>query len=72
MIAGKPSREVIRMLGRAGWTAVRTRGSHTRWACPSGGHWVTVPDGHKTISPGVLRQIHQAMDRCDCTERMKR
>ncbi|WP_255430620.1 MULTISPECIES: hypothetical protein [Cellulomonas] len=34
--------------------------SHTRWQRPSGVS-ITVPDGHRTISPGVYRQITKAL-----------
>ncbi|BDZ42158.1 hypothetical protein GCM10025865_14570 [Paraoerskovia sediminicola] len=60
MISPKPTREVVKDLRRAGFEPGRTRGSHTRWAHPCGVQ-VTVPDGHRMISPGVLRQIQAAI-----------
>ncbi len=43
-------------------------GSHTVWACRTGRHQVTVPDGHTTISAGVRRTIEKATTGCDCKE----
>ncbi len=60
MIAEQPSRKVTRELRAAGFVPTRTVGSHTRWEHPSGVA-VTVPDGHRTISPGVYRQITKAL-----------
>ncbi|NNG39804.1 type II toxin-antitoxin system HicA family toxin [Flexivirga sp. ID2601S] len=64
MIAGKPSREVQKMLRDAGWVVVRRRGSHTHWTCPTARHSFSLPDGHKSISPGVLRKLQKAMSEC--------
>lgn len=44
------------MLKRAGWTPIRTVGSHTTWGSPNGSTF-TLPDGHRTISPGVYRKL---------------
>ena len=68
MIAGKPTRTVVKTLKAAGWSSLRTKGSHSRWVCASGRHKVTVPDGHPQISFGVLKQITAALDECDCTK----
>jgi predicted RNA binding protein YcfA (HicA-like mRNA interferase family) len=72
VIAEQPTRTVVKRLTAAGWSALRTRGSHTQWACPTGAHQVTVPDGHRTLSPGVVRVITKAMDGCDCEPRRSR
>lgn len=60
MIAEQPTRKVTRELRDAGFAPVRTVGSHTRWEHPSG-VGVSVPDGHRTISPGVYRNILKAL-----------
>ncbi|RHA39258.1 type II toxin-antitoxin system HicA family toxin [Cellulomonas rhizosphaerae] len=60
MIAEQPTRAVRRKLRDAGFEPLRTVGSHTRWQHPSG-IAVTVPDGHRTISPGVYRNVLKAL-----------
>jgi predicted RNA binding protein YcfA (HicA-like mRNA interferase family) len=55
MVSDQPTRKVLRLLKDAGFVAVRTAGSHTTYQ--NGAVAVSVPDGHKTISPGVYRQI---------------
>ncbi|MBO9555593.1 type II toxin-antitoxin system HicA family toxin [Cellulomonas sp.] len=60
MVSEQPTRKVTRELRDAGFTPTRTVGSHTRWQHPSGVS-ITVPDGHRTISPGVYRQITKAI-----------
>lgn len=50
---------MIKLLRDAGFQALRTRGSHTVWG--KGAVTVPVPDGHRTISPGVVRQIENAI-----------
>ncbi|WP_370584413.1 type II toxin-antitoxin system HicA family toxin [Ornithinimicrobium cryptoxanthini] len=49
------------MFRRAGWTPVRSVGSHTVWESPSGKRF-TLPDGHRTISPGVVRKATKALE----------
>tara|TARA_B100000745_G_C19901451_1_gene302007 strand:- start:115 stop:315 length:201 start_codon:yes stop_codon:yes gene_type:complete len=61
MIAEQPTRKVVKALKAAGFTPVRTVGSHTMWVSADGTVKVTVPDGHRTISPGVYRKILAAM-----------
>jgi predicted RNA binding protein YcfA (HicA-like mRNA interferase family) len=51
---------MVKVLNAAGFTPLRTRGSHTVYG--KGSVTVTVPDGHKTISPGVVRQIIKAIE----------
>lgn len=60
MVKEQPTRKVQRELRDAGFTPVRTVGSHTWWAHPSG-VGVSVPDGHRIITPGVYRKILKAM-----------
>lgn len=67
MIAEQPTRKVTKELRAAGFTRVRdAKGSHGFWACPTGQHTMTIPDGHKTISPGVVRKVNKAIAECDC------
>ncbi|MEV4125913.1 type II toxin-antitoxin system HicA family toxin [Nocardia sp. NPDC049707] len=67
MIAEQPTRKVLKALKEAGWSPLRDgAGSHTIYGCPTSKHDVSVPDGHRTISPGVVRTINRAVDSCDC------
>ncbi|MFN8100849.1 MAG: type II toxin-antitoxin system HicA family toxin [Mycobacterium sp.] len=67
MIAEEQTRIILRELGRVGWTRKRSgKGSHSVWQCSTGRHQVTVPDGHRTIRPGVVRTIRDAIAGCDC------
>ena len=61
MIAEQPTRKVTRELRDAGFEPARTVGSHTWWEHPSG-KGIAVPDGHRTISPGVYRKIMKAIE----------
>lgn len=60
MISEQPTRKMMKALRAAGFQPVRTVGSHTTWKC--GDVQVTVPDGHRTISPGVARKILRAIE----------
>ena len=70
MIAPAPTREIVKQLKKAGFTKRDDKGSHTVWTCPHGRYSVSVDTGHKTISPGVRRQINEALHLCetDCKE----
>lgn len=61
MVSDQPTRKVLKDLRSAGFSPLRTVGSHTIWASADGSVKVTVPDGHRTISPGVYRIIVKAM-----------
>lgn len=61
MVTEQPTRKVVKALKAAGFTSVRTVGSHSTWVSADGAVKVTVPDGHRTISPGVYRKILSAM-----------
>lgn len=61
MTKATATRDVVKMLRKAGWVPRRTVGSHTMWKSADGTRGVTVPDGHRTISPGVVRKIQKAM-----------
>lgn len=65
MIASAPTRVIVKQLKTAGFTKRDGKGSHTVWTCPHGRYTVTVDTGHKTISPGVRRQIDNAIDLCE-------
>ena len=64
MVSEQPARSVVRALRNAGWVEGKTVGSHTKWHCPGGQHTFSLPDGHKTISPGVVRKVTQAIESC--------
>lgn len=66
MVSEQPTRKMVRMFKDAGWTAVRTVGSHTVWECRTGKHSFSLPDGHKTISAGVVRKADKALSGCGC------
>ncbi|MFM2123570.1 MAG: hypothetical protein RL328_21 [Acidobacteriota bacterium] len=51
-------REVIRMLERAGWIEMRTKGSHRHFRHPERPELVTVPGNEgKELAPGTLNAI---------------
>lgn len=70
MIAPAPTREIVKQLKAAGFTSREGKGSHTMWTCAHGKYSISLPDGHKTISAGVRRQVNTAINRCqsDCKE----
>ena len=69
MIAEQPTRKVLKDLTKAGWQRKGTVGSHSVWVCQDDEHQVTVPDGHKMISAGVLRRINKALESCERARR---
>ncbi|UVO12023.1 type II toxin-antitoxin system HicA family toxin [Mycobacterium sp. SVM_VP21] len=70
MIAPAPTREIVKQLKRAGFASRPGKGSHTMWTCPHGNYSVSLADGHRTISPGVRRQVDTAIQTCstNCKE----
>ena len=62
MVSEEPTRLVTKRLRAAGFEPIRTVGSHTVWENSAKGVKVTVPDGHRTISPGVVRKINKAIE----------
>lgn len=70
MIASAPTREIVKQLKKAGFTSRDGKGSHTVWTCRHGRESVSVDTGHRTISPGVRRQINTAIQACatNCKE----
>lgn len=65
MIAPAPTREIVKQLKKAGFTQRDGKGSHTVWTCAHGQFSVSVDTGHRTISPGVRRQVDGAINLCD-------
>ncbi|HEY5840429.1 MAG TPA: type II toxin-antitoxin system HicA family toxin [Mycobacterium sp.] len=61
MVKEEPTRTVIKRLKAAGFIRTSTDGRHSKWTHPTG-VWVAVPDSHRTISPGVVRKINQAIE----------
>jgi len=61
MVKEDATRSVTKRLRDAGFTRTSNDGRHAKWTHPSG-VWVAVPESHKTISPGVVRKINQAID----------
>jgi predicted RNA binding protein YcfA (HicA-like mRNA interferase family) len=62
MVSEQPTRKMVKLLRDAGWTPVRTAGSHTMWQSADGTRSISVPDGHRTISAGVVRKIMRAIE----------
>lgn len=70
MIAPAPTREIIKQLRAAGFTERDGKGSQTSWTCKHGRYSISVPTGHRTISPGVRTQVNKTINQChtDCKE----
>lgn len=64
MIAPAPSRVIVKQLKDAGFTKRDGKGGHTVWTCRHLRIEVSVTTGHKTISPGVRRQVDNAIRLC--------
>ena len=60
MVSEQPTRKVVKALRDAGFTRLRGSGSHSVWG--KGSVTIPVPDGHRTISPGVYRKIIDAIE----------
>lgn len=65
MVSEQPARVMVKRFRSAGWMALRTVGSHTMWECPCGEHRFSLPDGHRTISPGVVAKAYKAIEQCE-------
>lgn len=61
MVKEAPTRSVTKRLKEAGFIRTSTDGRHSKWTHPSG-VWVPVPDSHRTISPGVVRNINKKIE----------
>ena len=57
MITPAPTREIVNRLKNAGFSKRDGKGSHTVWTCRHRRYRVTVDTGHRSISPGVRRQV---------------
>lgn len=66
MVTEQPTRKMVKLLKAENFTELRTVGSHTMWS--KGTVTVSVPDGHRTISPGVVRQINNAIKEAKATK----
>jgi predicted RNA binding protein YcfA (HicA-like mRNA interferase family) len=53
------SREIIRLLEKAGWHLVRTTGSHHHFRHAARPGTVTVPHPVKDMPPGTLKSIER-------------
>jgi predicted RNA binding protein YcfA (HicA-like mRNA interferase family) len=62
VVSEEPTRKIVKELREAGFTRIRRRGSHSRWEHKCG-IAVSVPDGHRTISPKVVREARQAIQK---------
>jgi predicted RNA binding protein YcfA (HicA-like mRNA interferase family) len=60
VVKEQPTRTVTKRLRKAGFSPTAAAGSHTKWLHPLGPS-VSIPDGHRTISPGVVRQVNNAI-----------
>lgn len=61
MVADQNTRKVLKELRKAGFEPIRSgSGSHTIWG-HADGRKVSVPDGHRTVTPGIYRQILATM-----------
>jgi predicted RNA binding protein YcfA (HicA-like mRNA interferase family) len=71
MVSEEPTRVTIKRLRKAGFNPTDAEGSHTKWINPLG-PWVSIPDGHRTISPGVVRQVNKAITEAEKLSRGER
>ena len=71
VIASAPTKQIVKQLKAAGFTSRPGKGSHSTWICAHGSCKVSLPDGHRTISPGVRRQVDAALAACEdnCTQK---
>jgi predicted RNA binding protein YcfA (HicA-like mRNA interferase family) len=69
MVSEQPTWIVVKAFKDAGWRRVRTEGSHSSYVCACGRHRFTLPDGHRVISPGLVRQVVKALAECEEEQR---
>jgi predicted RNA binding protein YcfA (HicA-like mRNA interferase family) len=60
MVSEEPTRSTTKRLREAGFVRTDAQGSHGKWIHPLGPS-VSIPDGHRTTSPGVVRQVNKAI-----------
>ena len=65
MVGEQPTRKVVKAFRDAGWRRVRTEGSHSLYECSCGQHAFVLPDGHRVISPGIVRKVDKALEECE-------
>jgi predicted RNA binding protein YcfA (HicA-like mRNA interferase family) len=53
------SREIIRVLGKHGWTHVRTRGSHHIFIDPATGRIAVVPHPKRDLPIGTVKKLER-------------
>ncbi|WP_163757489.1 hypothetical protein [Mycobacterium botniense] len=60
MVKEEPARTITMRLRKSRFSPTDAAGSHTKWLHLLGPS-VSIPYGHRTISPGVVRQINNAI-----------
>lgn len=71
MVSEEPTRITTKRLRKAGFVRTNSAGSHSKWEHPLGLQ-VSIADGHRTTSPGIVRQVNQAIDEADRLEAKKK
>lgn len=66
MVSDEPTRRIVKEMVAAGWREARSDGRHSVFVCTSGQHTVAAPTSHRSVSPGVVRKIRQAIAACAC------
>jgi predicted RNA binding protein YcfA (HicA-like mRNA interferase family) len=64
VVGEESTRTVTKRLRKAGFSPTDAAGSHTKWIHPLGPA-VVIPDGHRRISPGVVRQVNKAINEAE-------
>ncbi|MCP3425592.1 type II toxin-antitoxin system HicA family toxin [Rothia sp. AR01] len=55
------TKDVLKLLRSQGWGYLRdARGSHEIWGSADGAGKISVPTGHRIVTPGVLAQLARA------------
>lgn len=62
MTKEQASRDVVKMLKKAGRVPASTFVGGPRKRTAPNGKTLSIPEGHKMISPGVMRQIEKALE----------
>ena len=61
MVSEQQTRVMVKKLRAAGFVEQRTVGSHTWWKSENG-TTISVPDGHRVQTPGLVRKIEKAIE----------
>jgi predicted RNA binding protein YcfA (HicA-like mRNA interferase family) len=64
MVSEEPTRSTTKRLRKAGFVRTDAEGSHGKWTHPLGPS-VSIADGHRTTSPGVVRQVNKAIAKAE-------